>query len=170
MAPKTKNAAQERDDLIPLATAAKLIEVTPDRVRQLAREGYVEIPVRGQTTIVSVVRGYIRFLKDAAKKETKSAAASRVTEARAAEIELRIAERNRELIPQEDAILAMDTLVGVVNKELRGLPARFTRDLEVRRNLEAELHGSQERIAKALTEGKGLAATGRDASDTGSED
>lgn len=167
MASKT---AVDRSDLIPVEVAAQLLELTPERIRQLKVAGYIEYPVRGKTTIVSAVRGYVRYLKEKANETTKTAAASRVTDARAAEIELRMAERKRELIPQDDALLAMDHLVGVVGKELRGLPAQITRDMVLRRQIEDKVHGAQERIAKALAQGKGIAQTGRDPSDTGTED
>lgn len=147
-------------DLIALDVAARLLMLTPDRLRQLSRAGYIQFPKRGHTTIVSAVQGYIRFLKDDARKETKTAAASRATDARAAEIELRIAERKRELIPIEDAMLAMDLLVGAVNKEFDGQAARITRDMKLRRLIEADVHGAKTRIAKALAGSKGAAKTG----------
>lgn len=147
-------------DLISTEVAARLLMVGVERVRQLAKAGYITIPKRGHTTIVSAVQGYIRFLKETAQKETKTAAVSRATDARAAEIELRIAERKRELIPIEDAILAMDLLVGLVNREFDGQAARITRDLTLRRQIEADVHGAKTRIADALADGKRAAQTG----------
>lgn len=147
-------------DLITLDVAARLLMISAERVRQLSKAGYITIPKRGHTTIVSAVQGYIRFLKETAQKETKTAAVSRATDARANEIELRIAERKRELIPLEDAMLAMDLLVGMVNKEFDGQAARITRDMTLRRLIEADVHAAKTRIADALAHGKGHAQTG----------
>lgn len=155
------NDYRQNSDLIPLDVAARLLMISADRIRQLSKAGYITIPKRGHTTIVSAVQGYIRFLKEDARKETKTAAASRVTDARTAEIELRIAERKRELIPLEDAILAMDLFVGLTIKELVGLPAQITRDMKLRRDIEAKIDGARTRIADALASGKGFCRTGK---------
>ena len=155
------NDANSTSDTITLEVAARLLMITADRIRQLSRAGYIVIPKRGHTTIVSAVQGYIRFLKEDARKETKTAAASRVTDARTSEIELRIAERKRELIPLEDAILAMDTLVALVLREFNGQAARVTRDMKFRRLIEADVHDARTRIADALANGKSFCRTGK---------
>lgn len=157
-----KAKAPDRDDLITLDAAGSLLMISVERVRQLSKSGYIDRPKPGRTTVVSAVQGYIRFLKDAERKNTKSGAATRVSEARAAEIELRTAERRRVLIPQEEAIAAMDLVVGKVAETLSGLPARITRDLVLRRRIEAEIHAGQKEIADALAELHGFVEAGGD--------
>jgi hypothetical protein len=143
--------------------------IGPERIRQLSKSGYISIPKRGYTTIISAVQGYIRFLKDEERKQTQTGAAERARDARAREIEQRIAERDRRLIPIDEAELAMDLLVGAVAKELDGMAARITRDMAFRRMIEADVHGAKIRIADALAEGKGTARTGGDADPSGGE-
>lgn len=155
--------AEQQGDLITLDVAGRLLMIGPERIRQLNKAGYIAIPKRGFTTIVSAVQGYIRFMKDEDRKQTATGAAERARDARAREIDQRIAERDRKLIPIEDAELAMDLLVGAVNKELDGQAARITRDMALRRVIEADVHGAKTRIAKAVAESRGLARTGRDA-------
>lgn len=159
-----------RSDLITIETAATLLELTPQRINQLVASGHIQKPKRGYTTIVSAVRGYIRFLKEESAKTTKSAAASRAVDARADEIQLRISERKRELIPQEDANMAMDLLAGEVARQLSGLGARVTRDIPLRRKIEAAVNESQGKIATALASSKFIVATGREAAETDTED
>lgn len=161
-AKKAPAKASERDDLITLEVAARLLMISAERVRQLSKSGYIDRPKPGRTTIVSAVQGYIRFLKDEERKNTKSDASNRVAEARAAEIELRTAERRRDMIPQEEAITAMDLVVGKVAETLSGLPARITRDLVLRRRIEAEIHAGQKEIADALAELHGFVEAGGD--------
>ena len=161
--------ADTSGDMITLDVAGRLLMIGPERIRQLNKAGYVPIPKRGFTTIVGAVQGYIRFLKDEDRKQTKSGASERASDARAREIEQKIAERDRRLIPIEDAEFAMDTLVGVVNGEMDGMAARITRDVALRRLIEADVHGAKNRIADGLAEGKRAARTGRDADPTGSE-
>ena len=165
-----KTEASQKGDLITLEVAGRLLMIGPERVRQLIKAGYIERPKPGRTTIVSAVQGYIRFLKDREHDKTKTASASRAQEARAAEIELRIAERRRELIGQDEAALAMDFLVNKVREEMAGLAARVTRDLELRRTIEAEVHGAQTRIADALEEGRIFVAEGGDPPAAGAGD
>jgi hypothetical protein len=162
--------SEAQGDMITLEVAGRLLMIGPERVRQLIKAGYIQRPKPGFTTVVSAVQGYIRFLKDDARQNTKSAAASRAVDARAAEIELRIAERKREVIPREDAELAMDLVVGEVNKVFTGLPARITRDVPLRRLIEAKLNDGKAQIAEALARGKFLAETGRDTSDPDAPD
>ena len=113
--------------------------------------GYVARPRPGRTTIVSAVQGYIRFLKDEDRKTSKTAADTRVRDARAAEIEMRVAIQKRQMIPIEDATALVDILVGKVREEITGLPARVTRDVDLRRKIEAEVNGSQVRLSEAVT-------------------
>ena len=160
----------EQGDQITIEVAARLLMLSGERVRQLVKAGYIPLPTRGRTTIVGAVQGYIRFLKDEARKNTKSEAASRAVDARAREIDLKIAERRRELIPLTDALLAMDILVGETNAQLAGLPARITRDLTLRREIEARIDEAKGEIAKALTRGRGVAEKGGDVSDADIED
>lgn len=136
--------------------------IGPERVRQLIKAGYIQRHKPGYTTIVSAVQGYIRFLKDEDRKDTKKGAAGKATEARTREIELRIAERKRDLIPQEDAKAAVTQLAATVRAEFTGLPARWTRDMAERRRLEQEIDASFERIADALESAKTALATGGD--------
>lgn len=161
--------ADASGDLITLDVAGRLLMIGPERIRQLNKSGYIPIPKRGFTTIVGAVQGYIRFLKDEDRKQSQTGAAERARDARAREIEQKIAERDRKLIPIEDAEFAMDTLVGAVSKELDGQAARITRDMALRRLIEADVHGAKTRIAKAIGESKSFARTGRDALDAGGE-
>lgn len=157
--------SQEDQNVISLEVAARLLMIGPERVRQLIKADYIVRVKPGYTTLVSAVQGYIRFLKDEDRKNTKTAAASRATEARTREIEMRIAERSRALIPMEDAQAVVMQLATIVRAELAGLPARYTRDKEERRRIENEITGSLDRIRAASEEAGASLATGNIASD-----
>jgi hypothetical protein len=113
--------------------------LTPQRVNQLVREGWIEKGGRNGYTIVGAVQGYIRFLKDEQRRASKSAALSRVQDARAREIELRTAREEHLLIETAEAIGVVDEIVGGLRSEVAGVPARLTRDVDLRRKIEAEL-------------------------------
>ena len=118
-------------------------------VHQLVKDGFVQKQAKNQYTLVSVVRGVIAYYEDLQTKNSKTASASRATDARTREIELRIAERRRELISVEDAKAVVLEFGAIVRAEFNALPARYTRDMTERRKLEQEVDGSFERIAAA---------------------
>ena len=138
----------ELSGLIAIGQAARLLMISDERVRQLQKQGYIpRAPKRGVVPLVGAVQGYLRYLKDEERQTSKSAAASRVTDARTREIELRIAERQRDLIPQEDARAVIGEMAAMLKAEFVGLPARVTRDLDLRRTLEQEVDASFARLA-----------------------
>ncbi|XIA64511.1 hypothetical protein ACFIOY_37680 [Bradyrhizobium sp. TZ2] len=136
--------------------------VSAERVRQLAKEGWIEKAGKDQFYLVDVVQGYIRFRNDSERRATKSATASRVSDARAREVELRIAERERRLVELSEMIALADQLVGMFRAELSGLPARVTRDLQIRRTIETAIHDILDRIADVAVSRAGVVAEGSD--------
>lgn len=156
--------------LITVDQAAKLILMTPDRVRQLAKEGWIDKPARGAYLLVSVVQGYIRFLREDARRSSKSAADSRLKDAKLEEIALRVAEKKRELVPIEDALAVVDFVVGKVRSEFSGLPASVTRDLDLRDKIDERLNEVLTRLADAAREAGDAARSGRDPGSPVAED
>jgi len=108
-----------------------------------------------------VIRGVIAYYEDLQSKNSKTAAASRATEARTREIELRIQERMRDLIPLEDARAVVSEMAALVRAEFQGLPARFTRDMQDRRKLEQEIDGAFDRLSRRAEEAARSLETGR---------
>lgn len=160
MTPK-KEKPPETPGLITFDQAGRLLDgIGPERIRQLIKAGWIKPDRPGRVLLVEAVQGYIRFLKDLASKTTKTAADSRVRDARAKEIEMRNAARMRELIPIEDATAALDYTVGIVREALNSIPARVTRDIELRRKIEAEVNAAQVQIAEALRTAAGVARKG----------
>ena len=127
--------------------AARLLMIGPERVRQLVKDGWIVRLDRDRYRLVDVVQGYLRFRNDAERRATKSGADARVRDARAQEIEIRTAERVGDLVPIDEFDAMVDGIAGLFRSELSGLPARFTRDLQLRRMLERELNGILDRIA-----------------------
>lgn len=154
----------ESSGLISIAQAARLLMISEERIRQLQKQGYIpRLDKRGVVPLVGAVQGYLRYLKDDERRSAKSAADSRVRDARALEIELRIAERARDLIPWEDALADMAELAALVRAELAGLPARLTRSLDERGKIETEIDGVLARLSeRAAQKAQSLGAGRRD--------
>jgi hypothetical protein len=155
-------AAENEAGMLNVSMAARLLMVSEERVRQLAKMDYVPKAARGKYPLIGLVQGYIRFLKDEERRSSKSATASRMQEAKATEIDMRIAEKRRELIPLEEAEAVVDVLVGRIRSEFSGLPIRVTRDMTLRRELESEVNGSLNRIGETMV---ALAQTLREGGD-----
>ena len=92
-----------RGQTITVSQAAALLGRSDRWVQGLVKAGYIERANRGEYTLVAVIRGALAYYEDQITKNNKAAAATRASEARTREIELRIQERSRELIAMEDA-------------------------------------------------------------------
>jgi hypothetical protein len=122
--------------MIPLAQGAALVELSDERIRQLARMGYCPKPVKGMIPLVGLVKGVLRFYRDEERTRSKSAADGRVRDARAREIELRIAKEEGELVPVADAIGVMDEYATAVITAIKNLPTRYSRNMADRARLQ----------------------------------
>ena len=153
----------EQAGTITTAQAAKLLKVTEDWVRQLSRKGYIPKAARGRFNLVAVVHGYIAYRDDEARRTTKGAAESRVRDARAAEIERRMAREDREIIALEEAAWAFDKASGEYLRSMSGLPARITRNPSERRRIEIICDSERARLEARFGEiASSLRAGGED--------
>lgn len=118
------------------ATAAALLMMTPRNLQYLAKDGWVKRAGPGRWPLVGLVQGYVKYLKDETARKTKASADSRVRDARAAEIEMRMAIKTREMIPLDEAVYAADDMAGAFLAAISALPATITRDQRERDRLE----------------------------------
>lgn len=167
-------AAQAKDEpqagIISTEQASRLLMISGERIRQLVKMDYIPRIAKGKVPLVGAVQGYIRFLKDEERRSSKSATATRMQDAKASLIDINIKERLRQLVPIEDAQAAFDIVLGKVRAEFDGLPARMTRDMELRRKLEAEVNESLKRIAEAIGASADFLEKGGELPSTGSTD
>lgn len=157
----TKADPADAPTSISVVDLARMAGRTDRWVRLMVSAGTFTRAGRGRIDLASVIAGLIQVGEDAAVDTSAKASASRVTDARTREIEQRIAIRERQLIPTDDAIAEYDILVAVCRKEIDGLPAAFTRDMTERRRLEKLCDGAKTRIADALGKAGDAARTGR---------
>jgi hypothetical protein len=139
--------------LVPLSALTKLLMISDERIYQLVRDGSIpKAPRKGFYSLVGAVQGYIRFLKDEQRTSTRVAADSGVKKARELEIMQRVRERSNQLIEGSVAAEALDDVVSVIVTELDGLPARFTRDVKVRKQLQVKIDEVRARVHSVLDE------------------
>lgn len=119
--------------------AAALIKCSPRWVRELVKLGFIPRPARGCYVIGDVVHGRIDSLQDEAKRASRTASESRVRDARAREIELRTAREEAKLIETDEAIASINEVLAILKSEAAGLPARVTRDDQLREKIATEV-------------------------------
>ena len=159
-----------RGPLISTIVAGQVLMRDPERIRQLAKTGWIAAQgnSRGRSggamfRLLDVVHGYIRFRDDEKMRGTKTAGQSKIAEARSREIELRNAYREGHLIEIEEALETIDALMGLLRVSLSGLPARVTRDLQLRRTIETAINDILDSIADIAAK-KSKAMDSRDTS------
>lgn len=158
------------DHTLTQAQIAAMTGRSKEWVKKLAQEGVLERDGRGAYKLRSVCAAIIAHYEAMTDRSARTQSAARATDARAAEIQQRIAMRDRALIPIDEALQAMEIVVGTVNSELTGLPARATRDMAIRRKIEDEVNGTKGRIAASLRKGSAAARSGRGLDGADAED
>jgi phage terminase Nu1 subunit (DNA packaging protein) len=101
--------------------------------------------------LVEFVQGFLRYREELQKRgRTRSSTATRLEEARAIQIELRTAREAGELIDVSDAIALAQSVAGEVRVIFGALPARITRDLELRAKIEQAVNDGFATLAGKL--------------------
>jgi hypothetical protein len=156
MAIDETNDARERANL---SEASRHLLLTREMVRRLVAERIIERRADGSFDLDQARQAYIRHLRD--RRSDRGAAEAALQLAKAREIELRTAERARELIEFDEACAALDDIVGGIVSELVGLPAAATRDLTMRKHLENLINGIRQRTADRIgRQAESLRSTG----------
>jgi hypothetical protein len=150
--PEQENAMSDESaegaTIISTPVVCQLLMLSRQRIDQLVRDGYIKKLEKGQFSLVEAVQGYIRFLRDDHRRQTVTAADSRVRDARAKDIEVRTLQRLGRLVAIELLEEIIDTLCGMVRSEFAGLAAAVTRDLIQRRVIERDVNARLRRIAE----------------------
>lgn len=125
--------------MVSAAQLAKKIDLSPQRAAELVRTGLFQADADGRLNEDACIIQYVRFLRDEGRKSTASAAASRHADAKAREVELRIAKETRKVIAADEVCDFLIETVGTFRSRLSGVPAACTRDPELRATIETQL-------------------------------
>ena len=103
---------------------------------------------------------YLRYLRRERQQSPRAAADAEFALAKAELVRLRVAEKKRELIPQEEAFGQMEQLVGLFLTGLSGLSARCGgRDLAARRAIDRAVFDLRAELSEACTKAQRIAGT-----------
>lgn len=139
-----------RSGSISVDVAARLLRVSRRRFFQLVSDGWISKDPAGEYTIVGVVHGALDYRDDQLKRAQKNEADNRLRDARAREIELRTARQEGELVPIDEANAIMHQIVGRMVSLLASVPARVTRDVRLRRQIEDAIDEVRSQLSKEL--------------------
>ena len=95
---------------------------------------------------------YLRYLRRERRQSPRSEADAEHAKAKAALLRLRIAEKQRELVPRADFDAVIDEIAAVVLTHLSGMAARCSNDLMVRRKIDAVMYEVRKELAKVALE------------------
>jgi phage terminase Nu1 subunit (DNA packaging protein) len=129
-------------------------------VERLAGEGVLPRRPDGKFEIDATRLAYLRHLRQARRHSPATAARAALDAARAREVEVRNAQREKVLIAYEEHLEIVDDMAGVVRTALSSLPARASRDLTIRRRIEAAVRDTLQEIADIA--GRRARACGQD--------
>lgn len=133
---------------------AELLGLSPQRVRQLKSEKVLVSVERNRWNLSDSVRSYLTYRERLDQERTASAVVTRVQDARADEIQLRVLERSRALVKhaQDEAMTIIDRIIGSLKADLYAMPARITADLNIRHRLEMDIDNILTAAAKRAQE------------------
>jgi hypothetical protein len=134
------------DAMLNVEQLSALLLVSAAWIRGLAHEGVLH-KVGSRFRLIDAVQAYLRYQRDEQRRTGKQAVTNRVIEARAKEIEITTAQRERQLMPTEQCIEIVDTMVGMFLSGLSELPAQCSRDFKVRATVEKATRDLRQKIA-----------------------
>lgn len=133
------------------AELAAILGITERRVQQL--EPHLAKLERSEWDLAASVQGYIRYrLKAKPRSAPIGKAEERLKTAKASREELKLQLERRAVIPSEEAIAAIDDIIGTLRADLAGIPARVTRDMTWRDKIETEIDAALGRCAERFAE------------------
>lgn len=137
-------------ETVPISALAALLGVTSRQARNLLEASEVKSAQRGQWPLGPAIRAILADARRNRETDALAAARARAINAKARQAEIAIGRDERELIPLAEAIEAQDELIAAVREAMDSLPARVTRDRDLRRKIEAEVHGAKLAVQRAL--------------------
>jgi phage terminase Nu1 subunit (DNA packaging protein) len=123
-------APVKADYTLPLQPMARLLDLQPRRVQQLADEGVIVKAGRGKYDVVGSVQGYIKYLRKRAAGEELGGEAFNLARARntAAKADIATMERDRLLglyLRTEEVTMTWSAIVTTVRTRLLSIPAKL---------------------------------------------
>lgn len=142
---------------VSLDTICRLLDLTPQRINQLAKEGVIPKLERGKYELVPVVRAYIQFLRMGNLKrdlpeDDYTTHRMRLTRAKADIMEMEKAQMEEKLIPASDIETAWTEATTNMRAKLLSLPTKAAAEVFSAESISEVKNLLKEQIYEALNE------------------
>jgi hypothetical protein len=114
---------------------------------QLVADSIIEKLPDGGFDLDKTRLAYIRHLRRARRTSPETMARAEYDAAKARDLQIKAAIREGLLMETEEGIAIVDELMGLMLAALSGLSARITRDMGMRRAIDAEVHNLRQELA-----------------------
>ena len=135
------------DDIVTANSLATHLGCTRQNIARLTVEAVIEQRSDGHYDQTASRLRYIKHLRTPRSSRAEADAAH--VKVKTEMLQLRMMERQRKLVRREDANALIDEICGVVLTHLSGMGARCSRDMVVRRNIDAVVHQIRTELAQA---------------------
>ncbi len=114
---------------VPVASLARLFNLTERRLQQMAREGIIPKPEKGKYDLIGCTRAYIKYLQERAtgrdiEPQDAYLERARLLKAQADKTELEVKSLNGQVIPSEQVELLWSGLVASFRLRMLAMPVR----------------------------------------------
>lgn len=110
-------------------TIAKLLNITERRVQQLAKEGVIPKPIKGEYDLVGSVQGYVTYLQEKVKGADIAASRRTFEQERIRKIRMENDEREGRLLQFDDVKNALNEMMVLLRGQLESIPGRVASEL-----------------------------------------
>lgn len=131
---------------------AKCLGITARRLNQLVSEGVLGKEGRGKFPLSFNVKAYIDFKVQGEVSKLAPSSADKLAQRREQALVRKMAREDRELIPMEESMEALEEVTGHFLTTLSTLPAQITRDLEERQRIEKICDAERSRLSGSFLE------------------
>ena len=159
--PSTETASPAHWPQMTGQAVSDFIGFSPTMLRKLENQDFVERLASGKFDGGAALLGYIRWLKDDARRNNKTEGAKRKEAAQALKVEIDNAKALHELVDFDTIELSFSEIFTLLRSEFDALPAGVTRDLDLRAAMETYINGVFDRCrsrfeaeVKALQSGR----------------
>ncbi|MGV7218272.1 hypothetical protein [Bradyrhizobium sp. UFLA05-112] len=127
---------------------AQHLDCTRTYIGKLEAQGVIQRK-RGGFPLDESRVAYLRYLRRERRQSSRSEADADHVRAKTEMLQLRLAEKRRELVRREDVDALIDELAGITVTHLSGMAARCSRDMQVRRNIDSVVFQIRREMAEA---------------------
>lgn len=150
--PRAPRAPDISGMVVTFEQAAKVAGYTPGIINHYAKMGLIKQTPDGKITLGAAMQGIVTHLRQVRKGKTTLTAANKVAEAKAREIELRVAEREGEVMPTVEIDELFTTIFANLRLRLSSIPARVTRNADTRYLIETEINDALSNLSNSFAQ------------------